>query len=215
MSLTNASAAGEAARASAGPRRLVLASRSPRRVQLLRDAGFDFEIDPADVDEANPDRLAPEPLARHLALLKARTTARRHPGQVVLAADTLVALGDAILNKPDDADDARRMLAALAGTSHLVITAVAVMAPACESIVRAATSRCRMKPLTPEQIDAYVRSGDWAGKAGGYGIQDGGGTVFAGDPFVERIDGSYTNIVGLPLELVIELLAGVGVFPRA
>jgi septum formation protein len=192
--------------------RLILASASPRRQALLRDAGYTFEADPADVDEtAYPPGMLPAQVAEYLALVKARAVARRHPEDVVLAADTVVAFGDTLLGKPADADHARRMLVLLAGTTHLCITGVAV-ARGGQVNARRAASAVRMKRLTPDEIDAYVASGQWEGKAGGYGIQD---EQFKADPFVTRVSGSHTNIVGLPMELASEMLAEVQVFPAA
>ena len=179
----------------------MLASRSPQRVKLLRDAGYTFECDPADIDEENyPRTLDGEGVARHLALAKARHVAARHPNEVVLAADTVVALGDELLGKPEDSKHAREMLGKLAGSTHQCITGVAIVSLR-DKVERVdhVTSQVRMRPLTDDELDAYVRSGQWQGKAGGYGIQD-------DDPFVTRIDGSLSNIIGLPMERVGEML---------
>jgi septum formation protein len=195
--------------------RLILASASPRRQALLRDAGYRFEVDPADVDEAAyPPALLPAQVAEFLARAKAQAVARRQDGDaIILAADTVVAFGDTLLAKPADAADARRMLALLAGTTHLCITGIAV-ARGQGGVLRAAraTSAVRMRWLTPGEIDAYVASGKWEGKAGGYGIQD---EQLKADPFVSRVSGSHTNIVGLPMELTSEMLAEVEIFPTA
>src|SRR5215208_1356830 len=177
-------------------RRLVLASASPRRQQLLREAGYEFAVFPADIDEDSYPTLLPIELARHLSFEKAKAVAARFPQDVVLAADTIVAFGDRAMSKPDDAEDARRMLTLLSWTTHIVITGVTAMHK--ESDVRqtrVAMSAVRMRRLTVAEIDGYIASGLWEGKAGGYGIQD-------QDPFVTRISGSQTNIVGLPMEVV-------------
>jgi septum formation protein len=192
------------AEAGGGPK-LILASRSPRRIELLREAGFAFEIDPADVDETVPHDTAPDAAARDLALRKAHVVARRHPDDIVLAADTVVALGTEILGKADDAAHAKQILSKLAGTTHLVLTGVCVMCRTLNlRLLDVVTSTVSMRALTDAELDAYVATGLWEGKAGAYGIQD-------NDPFVTRMDGSHTNIVGLPMERTVEMLAEAGV----
>jgi septum formation protein len=187
------------------PARLILASASPRRQELLREAGYAFEVHPADVDESDhPPGLEPAALATYLADRKAEAVAARFPDAVVLAADTVVALGASALGKPDNAKHARAMLASLAGTNHSVVTAVTVLGRARGVREQAVvTSSVYMRPLTPAEIDAYVATGQWQGKAGGYGIQD-------HDPFVTRITGSLTNIVGLPMEETGRLFGDAG-----
>jgi septum formation protein len=190
--------------------RLILASQSPRRQSLLRHAGFEFDVDPANIDEESyPTELLPSDVALLLAKRKAESVSQKHPNDVVLAADTVVALGDSVLGKPKDAADARRMLRLLAGTTHIVITGVAVMhASASFERVKRVMSAVRMRLLNSNEIDRYVETGDWEGKAGGYGIQD-------HDPFVKRMSGCHTNIVGLPMTTTKVLLAGAGIYPRA
>jgi septum formation protein len=189
--------------------RLVLASASPRRQALLREAGYDFLVAPADIDESDvPEHLLPGSIAEHLAFEKARAVAERFPDDVVLGADTVVALGDMPLGKPADAEDARRMLELLGGTTHAVVTGVAVLRRSANLVRRGrVTSAVHMRTLSTDEIDAYVRSGEWRGKAGGYGIQD-------QDPFVTRTSGCHTNIVGLPMTTTARLLAEAGVCPR-
>lgn len=203
------------ARAETGACRFVLASHSPRRIELLRHAGFDPVVDPADADETDPGGLEPARLATRLADLKARVVAARHPSAVVLAADTLVVENGTVLGKPVDADHARSMLRRLAGTTHEVLTAVTVVRSDGTRDARVVRSICRMKSLGADEIERYVLTDAWRGKAGGYGIQDDGSDVFHGDPFVERVEGSYTNIVGLPMEVVTEMLANAGIYPSA
>jgi septum formation protein len=189
---------------------LVLASASPRRRELLLKAGYPFEVHPADVDEDDyPANILPSDLAVALAKRKAEEMAARFPDRVVLAADTVVAFGDRILGKPNDAEHARRMLRLLAGTTHIVITGVAVV-HRIANFERAARamSAVQMRPMLEREIDAYVQTGEWRGKAGGYGIQD-------RDPFVRKVSGDYTNIVGLPMKLTSRLLAEAGVSPSA
>ena len=188
-------------------RRLVLASASPRRQQLLREAGYEFAVFPANIDEDSYPNLMPIELARHLSFEKAKAVAGRFPNDVVLAADTVVAFGDRALSKPEDAEDARRMLKLLSGTTHIVITGVTLMQKESEvQQTRAVMSAVRMRPLTPEEIDGYIASNQWEGKAGGYGIQD-------QDPFVTKMSGSHTNIVGLPMELVEKMLGEANILP--
>jgi septum formation protein len=186
--------------------RLILASASPRRQQFMRQAGYEYLVHPAEIDEARaPANLLPLDLAKHLAFAKARAVADLYPSDLILAADTIVAFGDRALGKPSGEADARRMLALLSGTTHIVITGVTLMCKATQfEQTRAAMSAVRMRDLRTSEIDAYIASKLWMGKAGGYGIQD-------DDPFVLRMSGSLSNIVGLPMELTAEMLAGVGV----
>lgn len=180
--------------------RLVLASRSPQRVKLMRDAGYDFDTDPADIDEeAYPRDLSPEQIARWLAHQKAARVLSRHPQDMILAADTVVALGEHLLGKPEDEPHADRMLRQLSGSTHEVSTGIALLCPVRRiEIVDHVTSHVQMRRLTDTEIARYVASGDWRGKAGGYGIQD-------NDPFVTCMQGSVTNVIGLPMERVMEL----------
>ncbi|MDB5299331.1 MAG: septum formation protein Maf [Phycisphaerales bacterium] len=194
--------------AQASKPRLVLASASPRRRELLHEAGYEFDVHPADIDEDNyPAALAPGDLAEWLAAQKADVISRQFPDAVVLAADTVVAFGEHILGKPLDAADARRMLDLLGGTTHTVVTGVAVVRRSTGfSRATRVTSAVSMRRLTPEEAAAYVATNAWQGKAGGYGIQD-------NDPFVTRITGSHTNIVGLPMEAAEILLREAGLTP--
>ena len=192
--------------------RLILASASPRRRELLHAAGYDFEVHPADIDEDDyPSTILPADLAEHLATLKAAELADRFPGDVILAADTVVAFGDRPIGKPEDAADAVAILTLLSGTTHVVATGVAVLRPA-DGFRRSTRvlSSVHMRLLTAAQVDAYVATGQWQGKAGGYGIQDEYGD---GEEFVVRMTGSRTNIVGLPMEATVDLLAAAGVLP--
>ena len=190
------------------PPRLILASASPRRRELLHAAGYDFEVHPADIDEDDhPPTILPADLAEWLAAAKARALADRSPADVILAADTVVALGDRPLGKPADATAAAAMLGLLSGTTHVVVTGVAVLKP--DGTFQRSTralSAVHMRKLSADEIAQYVASNQWQGKAGGYGIQD-------DDPFVTRMTGSHTNIVGLPMEATAELLAAAGVVP--
>jgi septum formation protein len=185
---------------------LILASASPRRQHLLNEQGYVFEIDPADIDEEDhPPDLSPGDLVLFLAQRKASVVATRHPDHVTLAADTVVALKTAILGKPVDAVHAAKMLRQLSGTTHEVITAIAI-ASAKFREVACVVSSVHMRSLSEREIDDYVASGNWRGTAGGYGIQD-------PDPFVTRMTGSLTNIVGLPMEETSMLLGRAGILP--
>lgn len=195
-------------RAIGPPPRLILASSSPRRKSLLEEAGYKFLIHPADVDETPPPNILPVELAELLSLAKGNAVAEKYPEDVVLAADTVVAFGDYILGKPADAAQARNMLSLLSGTTHIVITGVTVIRKSA-GINRSVhvMSAVRMGMLSQRQIEQYVAGNQWQGKAGGYGIQD-------PDPFVERIRGCHTNIVGLPMKTTKRMLEGVGIFPE-
>lgn len=174
---------------------------------MLEEAKFDFVIEPADIDEENHPPLAPGDLAQWLAVAKCTVIADRFASDVVLAADTVVALGSQILGKPRDAAHAREMLGQLSGTIHEVITGVAVASRTASLMLEARVhSTVQMRKLLPSELEEYVASGQWMGKAGGYGIQD-------ADPFVTRVSGDLTNIVGLPMSKTIELLAAAGIGP--
>ena len=190
--------------------RLFLASASPRRQSLLSEAGYEFIIHPADVDEeAHLNRMLPVELAAFLADIKARNVSQRFPGDVTLAADTVVAFGDTALGKPEDPSQARAMLELLSGTTHIVITGVAVHCPEKSLALQHSTmSAVRMDRLTALDIDRYLETGLWRGKAGGYGIQD-------RDPLVTCISGSNTNVIGLPMTQTKRLLEQAGIRPGA
>ena len=182
---------------------IVLASRSPRRHQLLEMLGIEHVIDPADIDEDIRSGESAEELAVRLAKEKATAVAFRHPGQVVLSADTLVVLGSEILGKPSSSRDADWMIRKLAGREHRVVTAVAV-AKNGELLDRCDVTRVWFRSLSDEVIQAYVATGESLDKAGSYGVQGYGAVL------VERIDGDFFSVMGLPLRLVVELLEEVG-----
>jgi septum formation protein len=186
---------------------LILASASPRRRALLAELGVAFEVCPSPRDEPElpPVGLAPEEWACQLAEFKARTVAELHPGRWVLGADTLVACGAEILNKPRDLVDARRMLIAQAGRETRVITGVCLLSTKAEPPVfrDAVVSKVWLRD-DPAEREAYLATGDWAGKAGAYGIQS------VGDRLVARLEGSFNNVVGLPVERLRSVLAAHG-----
>ena len=177
-------------------RPLVLASGSPRRAELLRQAGIRFEVSVPDVDETLHPGEAPEAYVRRLAAAKARHVAASHPGRPVLGADTTVVVDGQVLGKPCDAADAVRMLGQLSGRSHLVLTGVCLIGPAGETRIDAAVTTVEFRALQAAEIGEYVDSGEPMDKAGGYAIQGGA----AG--FVTRLDGEYSNVVGLPVALI-------------
>ncbi len=173
---------------------LVLASNSPRRRRLLEQLGFDLLVDPSHVDETFDPSQTPAEMAMALAKAKANDVARRHPGQIVLGADTIVVLDGEMLGKPTDAADACRLLALLAGRSHEVWTGVCLRGPTDDETCFAERTEVEFAPLTDAEIEAYVATGSPLDKAGAYGIQDDWGAVF-----VSGIRGDYYNVVGLPL----------------
>ncbi len=178
---------------------LLLASASPRRRDLLERAGIPFVVAPVAIDEEEPERGDP-----HLiALANARRKAEAAPGEPALAADTVVALGDRLLGKPVDEADARAMLRRLAGTTHRVVTGVALR-HAGRIATESVETRVTMRPLSDEEIDAYVATGEPMGKAGAYAIQE------RGDRFVTRLEGPWDNVVGLPVDAVRRLMRGSG-----
>ena len=184
---------------------LVLASASPRRVELLRQVGVvPAEIDPAELDETPRRRETPRVYAGRMARSKAHAVAARHPGRYVLAADTVVAAGRRILDKPADARAARQRLEMLSGGRHRVYGGVCLVAPDGRAAERLVQTIVRFKRLSENEIAGYVDGGEWQGKAGGYAIQG------AAAAFVPWINGSYTNVVGLPVSETLALLDGLG-----
>lgn len=184
---------------------LVLASASPRRRDLLAQIGIEpATIDPPDVDETPRHGELPAAYAGRMAGEKARRVAARHPAAFVLAADTVVALGRRILPKAADFATAERCLRLLSGRNHRVIGGVALVDPAGKLRTRVVQTTVRFKHLAEPELNSYLESREWEGKAGGYAIQ---GRAAA---FADRIVGSYSNVVGLPLFEVSALLAGSG-----
>ncbi len=182
---------------------LLLASSSPRRLDLLRALGLAPEVRPADVDETLLPGEDPHDAAERLARAKAAVVAASAPpGTVVLAADTIVVLDGAALGKPKDDEDARRMLRALRGRAHDVVTGVALARDGTLVSGREVT-QVVFAPMTDEEVDAYVASGEPSDKAGAYALQGLGGL------FVERISGTPSNVIGLPLRLVRGLGSGL------
>jgi len=186
--------------------KLVLASSSPRRRQLLAEAGLEFDVVRPPIEEPArfPQDVSPAARAEALAYFKARSVAERQPDACVLGADTLVAVAGRVLGKPADRLEAERMLRTLSGTRHVVITGVALLGPDGMRKISSDSTYVTMRPLSEREIAAYLDSGEWAGKAGAYAIQE------SADRFVVKVEGSFSNVVGLPIELVGRMLAEAG-----
>ncbi|MBV8141372.1 MAG: septum formation protein Maf [Verrucomicrobia bacterium] len=189
---------------------LILASSSPRRALLLREAKFPAEVVHPEVAELSCDFLTASELARLNAKIKAAAVAAAYPDAVILGADTVVALGAEIFGKPKDLVDAARILQRLAGKTHEVITGVALMEGRGGRItLRAVSSAVTLRSLSNDEIHAYFKDVNPLDKAGAYAAQHSANAI------VERIDGSFTNVVGLPMELIGSLLPSVGIHPSS
>jgi septum formation protein len=188
---------------------LILASGSPRRIQLLREAKFDPEVVPAQVEELRGDFLTPTELTLFNAFQKAAAVAVRYPEAVVLGADTLVALGSEVFGKPRDLFEARRMLEKLVGKTHDVITGISLIRVSVGTVItRAVQTTVKIRLLTSTEIEAYLKISEPLDKAGAYAAQT------SPDLIIEEVNGSFTNVVGLPMELVQPLLNSAGIHPR-
>jgi septum formation protein len=187
------------------PQRLVLASASPRRLDLLRQIGLEPDaVAAAEVDETPLKDETPRQLATRLAVAKAAVVAAQHAGSHILAADTVVALGRRILPKAESAEEVRACLDLLSGRAHRVLTGVCAIGPDGRRIHRLVESRLHFKRLTAGDIESYLACGEGVGKAGGYGVQGRAGR------FVISLQGSYSSVVGLPLYETANLLGGLG-----
>ncbi len=188
-----------------GPARLALASASQRRLALLEQVGLKPDtVLPADIDETPLRKEMPRQLALRLAVQKGRAAKLNLPADFILSADTVVAVGRRVLPKAETESEARACLELLSGRGHDVLTAVAVLAPDGRETSRLVESRVTFKRLSLLEVEGYIASGEWKGKAGGYAIQG-----LAGG-FVTDIAGSYSAIVGLPLYETVSLLEGLG-----
>ena len=184
---------------------LILASASPRRLELLRQIGIEPDriVDP-DIDETPARRELPAAYARRLAEAKARRVARDYRGDFILAADTVVACGRRILPKADTMAQAEDCLTLLSGRRHRVLSGLCLIDPAGKSVIRLVMTTVGFKRLTQDDIDGYIASGEWRGKAGGYAIQGRAAVLVSG------LSGSYSNVVGLPLYETAAILRGCG-----
>lgn len=183
-------------------KKIILVSQSPRRRQLLQQAGFHFEVKPQEADESFPEDMPVDEVAPFLALRKAHAARHFLTGdEVLLAADSVVILGGAIYNKPADAADARRILRALSGQVHRVITGVCLLSKVKERVF-SGESRVHFARLSDEEIDYYIRTCQPFDKAGAYAIQE-----WIGLCKIDRIEGTYSNIMGLPMDLVYKEMA--------
>lgn len=192
----------------AGPKQtptLVLASSSPRRRDLLADLGVPFcVVEPPLEEPSRPAPLGrPSHLAEALAYFKARSVAETLGEEWVLGADTIVAVDGEVLGKPIDIQDARAMLRKLSGSRHVVITGIALLGPEGRRVLASCATWVTMRPMTDEELQAYLDSGEWEGKAGAYAIQE------TADRFVTNVEGSFSNVVGLPVEAVAALTRGL------
>jgi septum formation protein len=184
--------------------RLVLASSSPRRRQLLSEAGYAFDVivPPISEPQCAPADMAPAAVAEAAAYFKARSVADRQADAAILAADTVVVVNGRIIGKPADRAEAEHILRTLSGTRHAVITGVALLEPDGRRQIASDVTHVTMRPMSEREIAEYLDSGEWAGKAGAYAIQE------TADRFVRTVEGSFSNVVGLPMELVERMLSG-------
>lgn len=188
--------------------KFILASASPRRRELLISIGLEFDVLPSHVPEVHREGEAPEEYVARLSRDKAHALASEHPNRWVIAADTTVLLNDQLLEKPVDAADAARMLGTIAGKTHIVYTGVTLENVSLDyRETRVAESEVRMLPLSPSEIEWYVRTGEPLDKAGAYAVQG------VGAMFIDSIHGSYTNVVGLPLATLFQMLRKAGIDP--
>jgi len=190
---------------------VVLASASPRRKELLEKAGLKFTVDASEVEEKLDPGVEPAELARLISRMKAMSAALRHPGSIIIAADTFGVLDGRLLGKPDNAAHAREILSLMSGKRHKVITGFTVMdSDSGKTVSRAVQTFVCFKLLSEEQIDKYVKTGEPLDKAGAYAVQGSGAEL------VESIEGDYNNVIGLPVSAVIRELKKFGIeLPKA
>lgn len=187
-------------------KKIILASASPRRKELLEQIQLQFVVEPSNHDEQVNLDLSPHELARHLSLEKAKVVAENHTNSIIIAADTFIVLGDKILGKPGTDSEAREMLTILNGKDHLVITGFTILdTDNTKAITDSVETTVHMRDMSREDIEAYIATKEPIGKAGAYAIQGLGAVI------VERIEGDYSNVVGLPLNAVADGLKGFGI----
>lgn len=185
---------------------LILASASPRRRQLMSEAGYEFKVVLPEVDESafDTDKANPVEYAKRLALVKAKSIAQKHPNSFVIGADTIVDFQGRIIGKAADAEEAEQITRQLFSMPHKVITGLAIVRLSDGTeLVRSDSTTVYPRKMTAEQIADHIKGGSWRDKAGAYAIQE------TGDEFVEKIEGSLTNVMGMPMELLESLLAGL------
>jgi len=187
---------------------LILASSSPRLQELLREIGIPFQVHAANINEDQMLREDPIAYALRLAQAKAEAVAVQYPQSYVLGADTIVVVDGEVLGKPKDREDAARMLRVLSGRGHEVTTAVSVVAPGTLVETRASTTKVYFRELSEDEIQRYVAGGEPMDKAGAYAIQGGASR------WTDRIEGEFSNVVGLPLSLVTDMLRTNGLLKR-
>lgn len=187
-------------------RKIILASTSPRRKQLLKQLGLEFEVVPSNVDEILNPRLKPRHQAEELALQKAQAVVNKFDNAIILGADTLVALGDEIIGKPKDVQDAKRILKKLRGRQHTVVTGFVLIDTANNrTIIKSVETKVWFRKLSPQEISSYIEKEKPYDKAGGYAINE------LAALFVEKIEGDFYNVVGLPLFTLGKELKKLGV----
>jgi septum formation protein len=187
-------------------KKVILASASPRRKELLEKIGLKFEVEPSNHEEAMPSGVEPHEFARKISLKKAKVIASKHENAIVIAADTFIVFGNQIMGKPHTETEARKMLEAINGQSHYVITGFSILdARRNKTLSRSVETKVSIKKLTPAEIDAYVKSKEPLDKAGAYAIQGLGAVI------VEGIEGDYYNVMGLPLNALTEALKEFGI----
>lgn len=185
---------------------IILASASPRRRELLEKTGLRFEVEPSNYEENIDSGLGPHVFARKISLEKAKVVAGKHRNAVVIAADTFIVSGNQMLGKPHTENEARKMLGALNRKPHSVITGFSIIdTDTNKTLSRSVETRVYFRKLTPAEIDAYVKSKEPLEKAGGYAIQGLGAVI------VEKIEGDYFNVIGLPLSALVEALKEFGI----
>jgi septum formation protein len=185
---------------------IILASASPRRKELLAKIGLKFEVEPSDYEEEIHSELEPHELVRQISIKKAESVAVRHKDAIIIAADTIGVIGNKVLGKPHTENEACKMLKEISGKPHSVITGFTVLNAATNKIIsRTVNTKVYIKKLTEQEIDAYVKTGEPLDKAGAYAIQGLGAMI------VEKIEGDYYNVMGLPLNALTEALKEFGI----
>ncbi len=188
-------------------KKIILASASPRREELLKKIGLKFEVEPSNYEEDMHSELKPHELARKISLKKAEAVAKKHQDAIVIAADTFIVFGGKILGKPHTEVEAKNMLKTINGQSHSVITGFTIIdADKNKTLSKSIETKVYLRKLASKEIDAYIKSKEPLDKAGAYAIQGLGSVI------VERIEGDYFNVIGLPLSALAESLKEFGIY---